>query len=331
MTYNIQFGGVDDDGTRVVSRLPLIHEVVRQARRDVLAVQEANGFDQRDFRRLFAFERAVGMRSIFVQSPYGFHGLMLLRPEFAPVSMRNDYPLGNHLLVGLVLRTPGGAEMTVHNVHLDTYAPQQRVDGILRRLSGPTSVVMGDFNNLPPDDPGAEQLWQALSPAYQTRVSGASCERADDRVFQAVELAGHVDLFRQLHPHDRGATVRGAEGLRVDYVFATADLATRVTRCEVFDTAPAREASDHFPVVTDFELDQGFCVTGVAAANAVLEVAWGLWSRFEALGSGTARADDPAGRPVILAARWARPWRRLGLRWRLHRARSGHDRSRAHH
>jgi exodeoxyribonuclease-3 len=255
MTYNIQFGGVDDDGTRVDGRLPLIHEVVRQARPDVLAVQDANGFDERDFRRLFAFERAVGMRSIFVQFSYGFHGLILLRPEFAPVSMRNDYPLGNRLLMGLVLRTPGGAEMTVHNVHLDTNAPQQRVDGILRRLSEPTSLVMGDFNNLRPDDPGAEQVWQALLPAYRTRVSGGSGERADGRVFQAVEQAGHVDLFRHLHPHDRGATLRGAEGLRIDYVFATADLATRVTRCEVFDTAPAREASDHFPVVADFDLD----------------------------------------------------------------------------
>ena len=255
MTYNIQFGGVDDDGTKVVSRLPLIHEVVRQARPDVLAVQEANGFDERDFRRLFAFERTLGLRSVFVQSPHGFHGLILLRPDLTPVSMRNDYPLGNRLLMGLVLRTPGGTEMTVHNVHLDTYAPQQQLDGILRRLSGPPSLIMGDFNNLRPDDPGAEQVWQTLLPAYRTRFSGGSGERPDDRVFQAVEQAGHVDLFRHLHPRDRGATVRGAEGLRIDYVFATADLATRVTHCAVFDTAPACEASDHFPVVADFDLN----------------------------------------------------------------------------
>jgi hypothetical protein len=95
---------------------PLIHKVVPQARPDALAVQAANGFDERDGRRLFDFERAVGLTSIFVQSPHGFHGVMLLRP----VSMRTDYPLGNRLLMGLVLRTPGGREMTVHNVHLDT-------------------------------------------------------------------------------------------------------------------------------------------------------------------------------------------------------------------
>jgi exodeoxyribonuclease III len=255
MTYNIQYGGVDDDGTNVVSRLPLIHEVVHQARPDVLAVQEANEFDARDCRRLFAFEQAVGMRSIFVQSPHGFHGLICLRPDFAPVSMRNDYPLGNRLLMGLVMRTRGGTEMTVHNVHLDTYAPQQRLDGILRRLSGPMSLVMGDFNNLRPDDPGAEEVWQALLPPYRARVSSGSGEGPDGRVFQALEQAGYIDLFRHMHPHDRGATLRGVEGLRIDYIFATADLASRVSGCEVLDTALAREASDHFPVIADFQLE----------------------------------------------------------------------------
>jgi exonuclease III len=114
--------------------------------------------------------------------------------------------------------------------------------------------VMGDFNNLRPDDPGAEKVWQALLPPYRARFSGASGQEPDGRVFQALEQAGHIDLFRQMHPQERGATVRGAEGLRIDYFFATADLATRVTRCEVFDTAPAHEASDHLPVFADFDL-----------------------------------------------------------------------------
>lgn len=184
MTYNIQFGGVDDDGTKVASRLPLIHEVVRRARPHVLAVQETNEFDLRDYRRMFAFERAVGMRSILVHSPHGFHGTMFLQPRLEPVSLRNDDPFGNRVLMGMVLRTPGGMDLTIHNVHLDTYAPQQRLDGILRRLSGPPSLVLGDFNNLRPDDPDAEHVWQALLPPYQTRFSGgAPLEGADGRVF----------------------------------------------------------------------------------------------------------------------------------------------------
>lgn len=256
MTYNIQFGGVDDDGTKVASRLPLIHEVVRRARPHVLAVQETNEFDLRDYRRLFAFERAVGMRSILVHSPHGFHGAMFLQPRLEPVSLRNDDPFGNRVLMGMMLRTPGGMELTIHNVHLDTYAPQQRLDGILRRLSGPPSLVLGDFNNLRPDDPDAEHVWQVLLPPYQTRFSGgAPLEGADGRVFKALEQAGHIDLFRHMHPADRGATVRAAGGMRIDFIFATSDLAQRVTRCEVLDASPADEASDHFPVVAEFDLD----------------------------------------------------------------------------
>jgi endonuclease/exonuclease/phosphatase family metal-dependent hydrolase len=56
MTYNIATGGVDDDLT---NRLPLIHAVVRAARPDVLAVQEASEFELRWQRRMFAFERAT--------------------------------------------------------------------------------------------------------------------------------------------------------------------------------------------------------------------------------------------------------------------------------
>ena len=47
MTYNIPFGGVDDDGTEVASRLALVQEVVSTARPHVLAGQEANEFDLR--------------------------------------------------------------------------------------------------------------------------------------------------------------------------------------------------------------------------------------------------------------------------------------------
>ena len=56
MTYNILNGGVDDDGD---SRLPLIHGIVASVGPDVLAIQEANEFDRRAYRRLFAFERAL--------------------------------------------------------------------------------------------------------------------------------------------------------------------------------------------------------------------------------------------------------------------------------
>src|SRR5438128_2407002 len=95
MTYNINFGGVDDDGA---SRLPLIHEIVRGVRPDVLAVQEANEFDLRAHQRLFAFEAAIGLRGLLAPSPTGFHGAIFLRRELQPLALWTQVPAGNRRL-----------------------------------------------------------------------------------------------------------------------------------------------------------------------------------------------------------------------------------------
>src|SRR5205085_10338098 len=106
MTYNICLGGVDDDTT---NRLPLIHEVVREGRPDVLAVQEANEFDLRQYRRLFAFERATGLRGLL----HSVHnGALFVRPDLQPIALWTGDPVGN-LRMALRLRGPGGRELTV--------------------------------------------------------------------------------------------------------------------------------------------------------------------------------------------------------------------------
>lgn len=69
---------------------------------------------------------------------------------------------------------------------------------------------------------------------------------------------GYVDVFRRVHPRAHGRTVATwSPAVRIDYIFATPDLAERVVDCEVVgdrrwpDPDVAR-ASDHFPVVADF-------------------------------------------------------------------------------
>ena len=101
MTYNICLGGVDDDTT---NRLPLIHEVVCEGRPNVLAVQEANEFDLRQYRRLFAFERATGLRGLL----HPVHnGALFVRPDLQPIALWTGDPAGN-VRMALRLRGPGG-------------------------------------------------------------------------------------------------------------------------------------------------------------------------------------------------------------------------------
>ncbi len=73
--------------------------------------------------------------------------------------------------------------------------------------------------------------------------------------------AGYVDCLRRTHPRADGFTCPTyLPAVRIDYVFATSDLASQLVNCEVAARAGAlgevaRRASDHFPVVADFKLN----------------------------------------------------------------------------
>jgi endonuclease/exonuclease/phosphatase family metal-dependent hydrolase len=68
--------------------------------------------------------------------------------------------------------------------------------------------------------------------------------------------AGYVDSFRRMNSHDRGFTCpAGAPAGRIDYIFASPELAERLAASRVITEADGvlgEEASDHLPVVADF-------------------------------------------------------------------------------
>jgi endonuclease/exonuclease/phosphatase family metal-dependent hydrolase len=248
MTYNICLGGVDDDGT---NRLSLIHQVVRAANPDVLAVQEADEFDLRWFSRLFAFEAATGLRGLLGQSPTTMHSALFLRRDLQPIKLWTQVPEGNQRME-LLLRTPDGDELTVCGLHLDAVSPDARLIGAHYAVTAPPAIVLGDFNSCRGDDPGAAEAFPTWPARRRARNGG---ERIDDRLFTVFENAGFVDLYRTLRQSEAGHTVVGAP-LRIDYIFATEDLAASVTRCDVLRTSETERASDHYPLVADFDTEQ---------------------------------------------------------------------------
>jgi endonuclease/exonuclease/phosphatase family metal-dependent hydrolase len=72
--------------------------------------------------------------------------------------------------------------------------------------------------------------------------------------------AGYVDCLRALHPRADSFTCPTYQpAVRIDYFFASRDLAAGLVKCEVVGrsgelAALARRASDHFPVVAEFNL-----------------------------------------------------------------------------
>ncbi|MEP7199844.1 MAG: endonuclease/exonuclease/phosphatase family protein, partial [Chloroflexota bacterium] len=68
-----------------------------------------------------------------------------------------------------------------------------------------------------------------------------------------ITRAGYTDCFRRAHPTAAGLTwMPWALSARLDYIFASAQMAARLQSCAVITTPPAEQASDHFPLVADF-------------------------------------------------------------------------------
>ncbi|HLZ57623.1 MAG TPA: endonuclease/exonuclease/phosphatase family protein [Ktedonosporobacter sp.] len=69
--------------------------------------------------------------------------------------------------------------------------------------------------------------------------------------------AGYIDCFRELHPEEPGFTIHSnAPVVRIDFIFASPELAQRLQSCTVItegDGVQAEQASDHLPLCAEFE------------------------------------------------------------------------------
>jgi exodeoxyribonuclease III len=109
-------------------------------------------------------------------------------------------------------------------------------------------LVAGDFNTLAP----GELLDIRALPHRVKAALWLSGGRVRWRTIQLMLDAGYADVFRALHPGDPGLTLpTKTPHVRLDYAFVPSGNLERVTRCEVVRADPAREASDHFPLLAE--------------------------------------------------------------------------------
>jgi endonuclease/exonuclease/phosphatase family metal-dependent hydrolase len=75
------------------------------------------------------------------------------------------------------------------------------------------------------------------------------------RTIQVVKDGGYVDVFRSLHPSDPGLTLpTTTPQVRLDYLFVPAPHLEQVTSCDVVRADAARQASDHFPLLSELRV-----------------------------------------------------------------------------
>jgi exodeoxyribonuclease-3 len=257
MTYNVLTGGRDVDGP---GRLALIAETIRSVEPDLLVLNECNGFELDGFRSLYRLEAELGMRGILAQAQSGFHVAFFHR--VGRVTEAHVLAREVHHAVLAVTLEVGGTTLRVIGAHLCPFGGDARlleVQHLIRFLKQDNVIIAGDLNALSPHDVARYQPERWLPRRRSRHVLAESGGRLDTRAISALEEAGLLDVLRQRGSAEPTVLTRLGAGhedyqARIDYVFATASAAARVTRAERVHGGHVEAASDHYPLLVDLEL-----------------------------------------------------------------------------
>jgi endonuclease/exonuclease/phosphatase family metal-dependent hydrolase len=249
LSYNILDGGAE--------RFELLAQVIERQGADVVALVEAD--DAGVVERL-----ANRLRVDFIHAPGNSHASALLS-RFPITRTINHAPLQPQLeksLLEAVIRLPSQDELAIGIVHLharpydaDEDVRDREIGIVLdlfaaHRAAKTPHVLCGDFN--------ANAPYQRIDPDRLKPKSRAAWDaqggRIPRRVVQRVLDVGYVDTlcaFDREAAETRCSFTTEHPGQRVDYIFSYAVPPSAIRRAWIVTDPPARDASDHFPVVAD--------------------------------------------------------------------------------
>ncbi len=236
LSYNIRFGGS--------GREAKIAGVIRRAAPDVVMLQEASDVDVVE-----ALSELSGMPHWGARA--GFSTGFLSREPLEEHTWH--HPRGaRHAFLELVLPSDEGRLYGLHlNPWFSKWSEQRRAREIrallesIREHQHGFHAIAGDFNALAPHMPRWIQamVW----------ISGRDIAR---ETIETLLEAKYADAFRTLHPDDPGVTFpTWNPHVRLDYLFTPERYTDRLIACSVLRDAPdAKDASDHYPLLVEFEM-----------------------------------------------------------------------------
>lgn len=251
-TYNL-FEGASASYNRLV-------EFVRGSDIDVLCLQEINGWQEAEGQKMRDFTD----RGLFVQYAYGNSNTPYKLATFSKLgfSKTDAYIEGFwHCVVETRLTLPGGQQLAILNVHLDPWQEASRVrelDRLLRTIDRTIPTILtGDFNSLSRRDGYGPDILTEMQRRGITKYGRNELEYG---VCDYLEQAGFVDVAAKLghmQPTVPTASTQDKDHevpVRIDYVFATPDIAEFARSVEVLSTDLTNSISDHYPLVVDFDI-----------------------------------------------------------------------------
>jgi exodeoxyribonuclease-3 len=242
LSYNLRYGGV--------GREEQLAQVIRACAADIVVLQEATQPQVVEY-----LATVTEMRSWGAQRGYSLG--FLSRLEIASQRWRQVAGVRRACLE----LVPAGSELHIFGVHLSAlhsqWTEQRRVGelrALLRDIGPPADdfhLLVGDFNTLAP----GETLEVRRLPPRLRPLVWLSGGKIRWQTVQVMLDQGYVDGYRWLHAEEPGMTFpTWAPHLRLDYLFLPIRHTQRLTACQVIQTAPAAQASDHFPLLSVLEV-----------------------------------------------------------------------------
>lgn len=265
LSYNVCDGGLNESSDH---RWRSIIDIIRDASPDIALIQEAKYWDAQGGERLFTTARLLGMHACLTPAPLvGCHTVILTQPYLWLRRHDTDYTsLAWHALAPARYDLEGYPHpLWLCSVHLSPWSREHRAHEVtvLDRFAAPDvcAIIGGDFNTPPVNDP--EPDWRQRPPhkwGHHAYTAADGTLITDDRPTRHLINAGFTDTARARYETTGKESVLAPTAgfhtlpYRCDQIYVTPPLAPGLAAYEVIDDPRTRQASDHLPIVADFDL-----------------------------------------------------------------------------
>lgn len=259
-TYNL-FEGASGSYNRLVV-------FAREAKLDVLCLQEVNGWQDNDFARLRDFTDQI----LFAAYAYGNSNTeykLATVSKYAIIKQTLHAEAFWHAALEVRLQVGGGQdgaaqEVSIFNIHLDPWQESSRDKEIARLLAtvdpARPTIITGDFNSLSRQDNYPPALLTELQSRGISKFGTSALEfTVIDRLLQAgfVDVAAAAGTFETTVPSAFNTDKNHEVPVRVDYMFVSPALVPLVKQVEVIKSDLTDAVSDHYPLVVTFQFGDG--------------------------------------------------------------------------
>jgi exodeoxyribonuclease-3 len=236
LSYNIRYGGA--------GREAQIARVIGGARPDVVILEEATRPD--------ILKKVAGLCGLpHYGSRLGESVAWMSRTQPASAVWHKPFVAKR---AWLALDVAGVRILGVHLAAIHSNLTEQRRVWEARAILATVPrdrfhVLTGDFNSIAPGDPFDLHGLPARLRAFAWATGGP----IRWRTIAMFLAAGYADAHRVLHPAPGYTFPTWRPSIRLDYCFVPEMEQSRVLSCDVIQSDPAPEASDHFPLLTVLE------------------------------------------------------------------------------